>query len=298
MDLHRHSAHKFPKAGLLATSRGRQWQGVAAELRSHPAGDLPAIVPTQMEITLATRRVPGAHVSRKGAGLRQRTAVEAGTIWLCPVGVGEDDINISAPLTEILHIYLPAERFAALANLYGDARIRADTVRYLADVPDPLIRQIGLSILSELVRESSAGRMMVEAAALALTARVAQAYGHDRPDRADPVCGDHDCPERIQRAIAFIRDNLDRDLSVTELAAAACLSPFHFARLFKRVTGKTPYGFVSAERLARARRLLAERKLPLVDVALSSGFSSQAAFSTAFKRVTGCTPGEYRQLAP
>jgi AraC family transcriptional regulator len=127
---------------------------------------------------------------------------------------------------------------------------------------------------------------------------VAQAYGHDRPDGADAAGGDHGCPERIQRAIAFIRDNLDRDLSVTELAAAACLSPFHFARLFKRVTGKTPYGFVSAERLARARRLLAERKLPLVDVALSSGFSSQAAFSTAFKRVTGCTPGEYRQLSP
>lgn len=298
MDLHRHSAHKFPNAGLLASSAGRKWQGVAAELRSHPAGDLAAIVPTQMELTLATRTIPGAHVSRKGAGVRQRTAVEAGTIWLCPVGVGEDDINISAPLAEVLHIFLPAERFSALASLYGDARIRADTVRYLADIRDPLIRQIGLSILGELTRESSAGRMMVEAAALALTARVAQAYGHDRPDDAETFCGDRDCPERIKRAIEFIHDNLQRDLSVTELASVACLSPFHFARLFKRVTGKSPYTYVSGERLERARRLLTERRMSLTDVALSSGFSSQAAFSTAFKRVIGCTPGDYRLHNP
>jgi AraC family transcriptional regulator len=296
MDLHRHGILKFPNAGLLASSHDRGWQGVAAELRSHPSGDLPAIVPTQMEITLATRRCPGAQVSRKGAGLRQQTAVEPGTIWLCPVGVGEDDINISAPLSEVLHIYLPEDRFKALADLYGDARIRADTVRYLADVQDPLIRQIGLSILGELVQESSAGRMMVESAALTLTARVAQAYGHDRPDSAAPSTEEGSCPDRIQRAIAFIRDNLERDLSITELAAVACLSPFHFARMFKRVTGQTPYGFVSAERLACACRLLADRKISILDVALRSGFSSQAAFGTAFKRAKGYTPSEYRKL--
>ncbi|WP_232629945.1 AraC family transcriptional regulator [Methylobacterium sp. Leaf118] len=297
MDLYRHGIIKFPNAGLLASSHERGWTGVAAELRSHPPGDLPAIVPTQMEITLATRRSPGAWVSRKGAGVRQQTAVEAGTIWLCPVGVGEDDINISAPLTEILHIYLPVDRFKALAELYGDPRIRADTVRYLADVQDPLVRQIAVSILGELVDESSAGRMMVETAALTLTARIAQAYGHDRPDAAAPSSEEGTCPDRIQRAIAFIHDNLEHDLSIAELAAVACLSPFHFARMFKRVTGQTPYGYVSAERLACACRLLSDRKTPILDIALRCGFSSQAAFGTAFKRAKGSTPSEYRRLS-
>lgn len=294
MNLHGHGTYKFPNAGLVATSLDRGWNGVAAELRSHPAGELPAIVPTQMEITLAIRRSPGAFVRRKGAGVRQCSAVEQGAIWLCPVGVGEDEISISAPLDEILHIYLPAERFDGLADLYGDRRIRADAIRYLADLRDPFIRQIGLSIRAELLQETSAGRMMVESAALALTARVAHAYGHDCAETSK-TAPDADCPNRIARAIDFIRDNLERDISVSELAAVACLSPFHFARIFKRFTGKTPHGFVSCERFELARKLLSDRDVPLVTVAHRSGFSTQAAFSTAFKRTMGCTPGDYRR---
>ncbi|ODN71516.1 HTH-type transcriptional activator Btr [Methylobrevis pamukkalensis] len=294
MDLYHHGSRKFPKAGLVATSFARGWRGVAAELRSHPAGELPAIVPTQMEITLATRRSPGAFVARKGAGVRQRTAVEEGTIWLCPVGVGEDDISISAPLEEILHIYLPTDRFAALADLYGDSRISAHDVHYLADLRDPLIRQIGLAIRFELMRETSAGRMMVETAAMTLTARVVQAYGSDRPTSGDNP-NEVDCPKRIQRAIDYIRDNLERDISISDLAEIACLSPFHFARMFKRVTGRTPHGFVSAERFDLARKLLADPEVSLVTVAHRTGFSTQAAFGTAFKRATGSTPGDYRR---
>lgn len=295
MDLHSHGAFKFPKAGLVASSQERGWSGVAAELRCHPPGELPAIVPTQMEITIATRRSPGAYVSRKGAGQRQRTAVEAGTVWFCPVGVAEDDIVISGALHDILHVYLPVERFAHMADLYGDPRIRADAVRYLADVDDDLVRQLGLAIGRELQAETSAGRMLVEAASLSLVARVAQMYGHDRPERAEAGEAASTCQARIRRVTDFIRDNLDRDLTVAELAEVACLSPFHFSRMFKAVTGSTPHSFVSAARLEEARRLLSRTAAPLGEIAHRSGFSGQSAFNIAFKRATGCTPGDYRR---
>jgi AraC family transcriptional regulator len=108
-----------------------------------------------MEITLAIRRSPDSYVSRKGAGIQQHPRVQCGTLWLCPVAVGEDDISISAPLDEILHISPPAERFETSSALYGDGRIRAAAVGYLAGVEDPLIRQIGLTIHQELI---NAGR--------------------------------------------------------------------------------------------------------------------------------------------
>lgn len=294
MSLLDHGERKFPNAGLLASSRSRGWRGVAAELRSHPAGSLPAITPTQIEITLAMRRCPGAYVNRAGGGARQRTFVDAGTIWLCPAGLGEDDIHISAPLRDILHIYLPADRFGELSDTCGGGSFQAENLRYLADIHDPLIRAVGLSVHSELTCESSTGRMMIEAAALALTARLAHAYSHSQPARPSlPAVAD--CPERIRRVMDFVRDNIEQDLSLGELAQVACLSPFHFARMFKRVTGQTPHGFVSSERLKQARTLLAASELPLVEVALRSGFSTQAAFGEAFKRAVGCSPGAYRR---
>ena len=197
---------------------------------------------------MSAARAPGS-----GSGRRWR-AERSGSV---PSGSGRTTSTSRAPLDEILHIYLPAERFDHLAALYGDARIRADAVRYLAGVEDPLLVQIGLSIHQELIRESSAGRMMVEAAALALTARIAQAYGHDRPETRARPATDAASPDRINRAVAFIRDNLERDLSVAEIAAVACLSPFHFTRMFKRVTGENA--------LCLRQRRKTEARTPITD---------------------------------
>lgn len=293
MDLHQHGLRKFPRAGLLATSAGRGWSGVATELRAHPAGNLPALVPTQFELTLAVKGADGS-VSRKGDGVRQVTQVRPGTLWLCPIGVGEDETNISTDLPEILHVYLPQSGFATLAEHYSDARISGSAVRYLADVDDPMLKQLSLALLSELRHETSAGRILVETTALAMTARLGQTYGHDRPD------GQHDdeealCAPRMRRVLDYIQANLEADLTVEGLASIACLSPHHFARMFKGVVGKSPHSYVSSQRLSSAKRMLLAKRYSLVEIAQRTGFSTQAAFNRSFRRVEGCTPTEYRR---
>jgi AraC family transcriptional regulator len=86
------------------------------------------------------------------------------------------------------------------------------------------------------------------------------------------------------------RQELANDLSLNQLAIAAKVSPFHFARLFKNTTGLAPHKFVLRLRLERAKRLIASRQLPLTDIALAVGFFDQAHFTNVFRRAFGMTP--------
>jgi AraC family transcriptional regulator len=99
---------------------------------------------------------------------------------------------------------------------------------------------------------------------------------------------------RIRRALEFIHDNYSRDLSLGEIASAAYLSEYHFARLFKQITGAAPHAYLANLRIERARQLLVERTLTINEVAAAVGYQSQSHFTRVFKAITGLTPGEYR----
>ncbi|MDX2205977.1 MAG: AraC family transcriptional regulator [Hyphomicrobiaceae bacterium] len=101
-------------------------------------------------------------------------------------------------------------------------------------------------------------------------------------------------PARLTRVKDFIEANLDRDLGLADIAAAAELSPFHFARAFKHQTGVPPHHYLMERRVDRARQLLAASQVSLAEIALACGFAGQSHFTTAFKRHTGVTPGAWR----
>jgi transcriptional regulator GlxA family with amidase domain len=99
---------------------------------------------------------------------------------------------------------------------------------------------------------------------------------------------------RFKRVVAFVDDNIDQPLSLPCLARAAGLSRMHFAAVFRRATGLRPHEFVTKRRIARARQWLSGSHMPIVDIALSVGFQSQAHFTTVFKRAVGTTPHRWR----
>lgn len=100
---------------------------------------------------------------------------------------------------------------------------------------------------------------------------------------------------RLGVATAFLHANLHRNVTIAEAAREACLSPFHFHRLFTAFHGNTPHRYLTGLRLERARALLRNSDRRVADIAIECGFESLGSFATLFKRTFGITPGSIRK---
>ena len=101
-------------------------------------------------------------------------------------------------------------------------------------------------------------------------------------------------PSQMARVRAVVAEKMEAPLSVDDLARAANLSPIHFARQFKRSTGRAPYQYIIEQRVERARELL-RGDLPIAEIAVRCGFTHQEHLTRIFGRTTGVTPGAYRR---
>ena len=128
-----------------------------------------------------------------------------------------------------------------------------------------------------------------------------------QPDRAEPMNPTESSAKgrrrtplqkwRLKRVTDHVDGHLSRRITLADMAAAAGLTRMHFAAQFRAATGMRPHDFLLQRRIDRARGLLRDPKLALVDVALSVGFQTQAHFTTVFKRFAGETPNRWRRLA-
>jgi AraC family transcriptional regulator len=101
---------------------------------------------------------------------------------------------------------------------------------------------------------------------------------------------------RTLRVIDYMTAHLEDSIDLDDLAAVACLSPFHFARLFRKKTGVPPYRYLSSMRLERAKKLLTHTNVQLSEIALVCQFSNQTNFTRAFRQFAGLTPNVYRNI--
>ena len=102
--------------------------------------------------------------------------------------------------------------------------------------------------------------------------------------------------DRLARVVEYIEANLARDLCVAELAGVACLSPFHFGKMFRHSMGESVHRYVTRRRIERAQALLRPGILSLPEIAETVGFSDQSHFTTVFKRHLRVTPSAYRRM--
>ncbi len=104
---------------------------------------------------------------------------------------------------------------------------------------------------------------------------------------------------RINRVIDAINARLAEKLSLEDLAAVACFSPYHFHRVFRGIVGESLYNFILRLRIEKAANLLLQSPdLPVTDIAFDCGFSSSSHFASSFKARYGVSASEFRALGP
>lgn len=99
---------------------------------------------------------------------------------------------------------------------------------------------------------------------------------------------------RIATAKLYIDENYLCDINLDHVALAACISKFHFIRLFKNAYGRTPHQYLSYRRIETAKKMLSKKNIKVSAVAEEIGFESTSAFCKLFKQYTGVSPLQYK----
>ncbi|MBV9892003.1 MAG: helix-turn-helix transcriptional regulator [Rhizobacter sp.] len=242
-----------------------------------------------ISVTLAGRTA----VRWTGAGAVQRAiAVQPGIASILPAGFHETEVEIVSPV-ECLQIFLAPCVTATSALADHDVDPARSKVDRAAGVSDPLLQEVGAALLRMISRPPEpTDRLFIEGASSMLAAHLVSRYSTIAP-RAAPYSPSLSY-EKLKRVLDLVDCRFAEGIGLDELAAEACLSPFHFSRLFQKATGFSPHRYVTERRVREAKSKLAEGRLSLVEIALEAGFGSQGNFNRIFRKHTGLTPGQFR----
>jgi AraC family transcriptional regulator len=169
----------------------------------------------------------------------------------------------------------------------------AGELRLRTNFKDPAAQQLLRLLLADFASECPAGRLYTDHLIHALAYRVLILARDVSPSGATrPVSG---LPNRILRRVVDRMRVSDAQLSLQSLAEESGYSRVHFVRMFQAATGRSPHNYLLNMRVERARDLLSNPALSLIEIALECGFSSHSHMTRVFRQFLGVTPSEYRR---
>ncbi|QPB24013.1 AraC family transcriptional regulator [Rhizobium sp. 007] len=198
--------------------------------------------------------------------------------------------DLSGPFDFLLLEISPASliRIAEGAELPGVTSLAAETAS-----KDIVLANLCRALIPALEKPEEASALFVDQMATAIGTYLVQRYG-DRPiaasNRSRSLSRSHE-----HLAKSLLRENLDGNISISEVAKVCNLSRGYFIRAFRETTGMTPYQWLLSERVNRARELLRASNAPLAEVAIACGFADQSHFTRVFSSIAGLTPGNWRR---
>lgn len=181
-------------------------------------------------------------------------------------------------------------RMAQEMNISAKVELK-DTVLQQKDL---LIQQLSLAFLAEAEKKETASRLYSESIAHTLMFHLIKNYS--TANFEEKLFSGGLSGNKLRRVTEFINDNLEQDLTLTEIAQVAGLSHFHFARAFRKTMGITSQQYITNRRIEKAKELLAKSDLPIVEVGFQTGFKNQSHFTTLFRKITSLTPKLWREV--
>jgi AraC family transcriptional regulator len=249
---------------------------------SEPAIGHPSLIYHLAHPTNVTRRLDGERA--------ERALIGPGRFCITPGDASVHWQHSGNP--EILQLYVRSSIYErAVEELFGNAA--ALMPRFA--IVDALLEQLAIAVLNAL-RDGSAGdRLYIESIAQLIAVHLARAHSSRAKAARTHEPADGLSRARIARLLDYIEAHLGEDLSLEALAAEVNLSPLYMVRAFRTATGQSPHQYVVARRVEHARELLTGTTLPIAEISLTAGFSSQSHLTSWFRRLVGVSPAAYRK---
>ncbi len=218
-----------------------------------------------------------------------RVSLTVDSTQLLDGAIAPGTIHISSPGQRLKAQFVPPFDFLHLHVdnnfLYEAGLVSEDG----GPIDPPLFRDTLVEALSRsLLDDAHCSAHYVGSAAKAIVMRAMGRQQSERRCRPLPKW-------RLKKIEQHLAANIDRPISLGDMAAVAGLSKMHFAAQFRVATGFRPHEYLLLKRVEQAKATMLDSSMPLVEVAFSVGFNAQAHFSTVFKRFTGKSPARWKQ---
>ncbi|OUL18211.1 AraC family transcriptional regulator [Nostoc sp. 106C] len=279
----------LPRSPLLS-SYDANWDGVRLDHHRQPGYETPEHYCQQHIVTISLDQ--NVHkAERVFNGRLQSERIGYGDVVILPVNTNH--LSRWELEAEFLVISLEPALFTRAAFEAGDLQRFEIVPRFAA--PDPLIQQIGLALQSELKSDGMGSRIYIESLTTTLCIHLLKHYSVSN-EIITPSPHEQGLSQlKLRKAISYIQENLEQDLTLAEISAVVGMSMYHFSRLFKQSTGFAPHQYVMNCRIEKAKKLLTRTEQTIDQICQQVGFQSQSHFTNVFRKLMGTTPRVYRE---
>jgi AraC-like DNA-binding protein len=192
---------------------------------------------------------------------------------------------------DYVHFTMPRAQLDDIAADFGLGRVNSYKLSVVED--DLVLAQMARSILPFIGRRDGPSLLALDQFSLILGAHLVQRYGVlqkiGKPSKGGLA------PWQRRRAAELLRENLDGEMRLAEIARECGLSVSHFARSFKTSFGTSAHQWLIQHRIDHAKQLMSQTSMSLIAIAIQSGFNDQAAFTHTFHQIVGVSPGKWRR---